>query len=57
LNFLETHTNKEELSSLEVEVGDRSFYKYNVRIQPIDLDNQRLNVFEKFMNQLNNALK
>lgn len=57
LDFLEKHTDKEELRSLEVEVGDRFFYKYNVRIEPINLDKQRLNVFQKFINQLNNALK
>lgn len=57
LDFLEKHTDKEELRSLEIEVGDRFFYKYDVRIEPINLDNQRLNVFEKFINQLNNALK
>ena len=57
LDFLEKHTDKEELCSLEVEVGDRFFYKYNVRIEPINLDNQRLNIFEQFINQLNNALK
>lgn len=57
LDFLEKHTDKEELRSLEVEVGDRFFYKYNVRIEPTNLDKQRLNVFQKFINQLNNALK
>lgn len=57
LDFLEKHTDKEELRSLEVEVGDRFFYKYNVRIESINLDKQRLNIFQKFINQLNNALK
>lgn len=57
LDFLEKHTDKEELRSLEVEVGNRFFYKYNVRIEPVNLDNQRLNIFEQFMKQLNNALK
>lgn len=57
LDFLEKHTDKEELRSLEVEVGDRFFYKYNVRIEPINLDKQRLNILQKFINQLNNALK
>lgn len=49
LDFLEKHTDKGELRSLEVEVGDRFFYKYDVRIDPINLDNQRLNVFEKLL--------
>lgn len=57
LDFLEKHTDKEELRSLEVEVGNRFFYKYNVRIEPVKLDNKRLNIFEQFMKQLNNALK
>lgn len=57
LDFLEKHTDEEELRSLEVEVGNRFFYKYNVRIEPVNLDNQRLNIFEQFMKQLNNSLK
>lgn len=56
LKFLETHTYKEELKSLEVEIGDRFFYKYNVRIEPVNLDKMRLSLFEKFMRQLNDAL-
>lgn len=55
--FLEAHTDKEELHSLEVEVGDRFFYKYNVRIEPLSLDKKRLNIFKKFIFQLNNAIK
>jgi hypothetical protein len=57
LDFLEKHTDKEELHSLKVEVGDRFFYKYDVRIEPINLDKHRLNLFQKFINQLDNALK
>lgn len=55
-DYLETHTDKEELRSLEIEVGDRFFYKYNVRIEPEHLDRKRLNVFQKFIHQLNDAL-
>jgi hypothetical protein len=57
LDFLEKHTDKEELRSLEVEVGDRFFYKYNVRIEPINLDKQRLSLLQKFITQINDALK
>ncbi|WP_026478308.1 hypothetical protein [Alkaliphilus transvaalensis] len=57
LEFLESHEDKEELKSLEVEVGDRFFYKYNVRIEPINLDKKRLSLFEKFIHQLNDALQ
>lgn len=57
LSYLEKHTDKGELRSLEIEVGDRFFYKYNVRIDPVNLDKQRLNVFQKLIKQLNFALK
>lgn len=57
LNFLEKHTDKEELRSLEVEVGDRFFNTYNVRIQTVNLDKQRVVIFQKFINELNDALK
>ncbi len=57
LNYLEKHTDKEELKSLEIEIGDRFFYKYNVRIEPVNLDKQRLNVFQNFIARLNSALK
>ncbi len=57
LIYLENHTDKEELKSLEIEVGDRFFHKYNVRIEPIGLDKQRFNLFQNFIAQLNSALK
>lgn len=57
LDFLEKHTDKEELRSLEVKVGDRFFYRYNVRIEPVNLDKRRLDLFQEFIAQLNNALK
>lgn len=57
LNFLENHTDKEELKSLEVEIGDRFFQKYNVRIEPALLDKHRLTVFQKLIEQLNFAIR
>jgi len=42
-DFLVKHTDKEELHSLEMEVGDRFYYAYDVLIEPKNLDNQRSN--------------
>jgi hypothetical protein len=49
LNFLMEHRDVEELQSLEKEVNDRFFHKYNVRIEPRNLDNERLETFEKLI--------
>lgn len=38
-------------------VGDRFFYKYDVMIEPIKLNNQRINIFRKFIFQLNDILR
>lgn len=51
LNFLMNHIDVEALQSLEKEVNNRFFYKYNVRIEPRNLDNERLETFEKLIGQ------
>lgn len=56
LDFLINHTDVEELQSLEKEVNNRFFYKYNVRIEPRNLDNDRLETFEKLIHQFHNIL-
>lgn len=55
--FLEEHTDKDELRFLEVEAKDRFSHKYDVRLELINLDNQRLNILRKFANQIHNALE
>lgn len=56
LDFLMTHTDIEELQSLEVEVNNRFFHKFNVRIEPKNLDNDRLETFEKLIYQFHTLL-
>ncbi len=51
LNFLLVYTDVEELQSLEKEVNSRFFHKYNVRIEPKNLDNARLKTFETLIHQ------
>ena len=54
--FLEEHTDKNNLHSLEVEAEARFSHKYNIRLELIILNNQRLNILRKFINQIHNAL-
>lgn len=56
LDFLTEHTDVEELQSLEKEINSRFFHKYNVRIEPVKLDNQRLEIFEKLIRQFHTVL-
>lgn len=57
LEFLMNHTDKEELQSLEQEIADRFFNKYDVRIEPENLDKKRINLFRKLMIDMNNVLR
>lgn len=56
LNFIIEHADIEELKSLEKEVNKKFFGKYNVRIEPSNLDNVRLETFEKFIRRLHEIL-
>lgn len=56
LSYLTQHTDVEELESLEKEINDRFFFKYNVRIEPRDLDTIRLKTFEKVIHQFHSVL-
>ncbi len=56
LQFLVAHTDIEELQSLEQEIANRFFRKYNVRIEPKNLDNVRLETFERLLHQFHIAL-
>ncbi|WP_298844985.1 hypothetical protein [uncultured Clostridium sp.] len=57
LEFLVNHTDKDELQSLKKEIADRFFYKYDVSIEPKNLDEKRLNLFRKIMIDFNNVLR
>ncbi|MEK4509234.1 hypothetical protein [Paenibacillus sp. FSL K6-2524] len=56
VSYLKEHTDVEELQSLEKEINDRFFFKYNVRIEPRDSDIVRLKTFEKVIHQFHSAL-
>ncbi|MFF2482315.1 hypothetical protein [Paenibacillus sp. NPDC058071] len=56
LDFLMNHTDVEVLQSLEKEINNRYIYKYNVRIEPHNLDNERLETFEKLIQQFHTML-
>ena len=55
--FLKEHNDKEELRSLENEISDRFFYKYDVEIENSELDNKRANLIRKFIFTSNKLLK
>lgn len=56
LIYLSNHKDIEELRSLKSEVFNRFYNKYNVGIQPQSLDKSRLEIFERFLNQLSDLL-
>ena len=41
LCFLKNHINKEELKTLENEIADRCFYKFDVQIRDADLETDK----------------
>lgn len=49
LDFLQKHTDKEELKSLEIEISDRFFYKFDVQIGNSDLDNKRAELIKTYI--------
>lgn len=51
LDFAKNHTDDEELKSLKREIGSRFYERYNVRIEPNDLDNKRLTVTEEVIEE------
>ncbi len=56
LSYLKQHTDMEELQTLEKEINDRFFFKYNVRIEPSALDILRIKIFENLIHQFHSAL-
>ena len=55
--FLKEHNDKEELRSLENEISDRFFYKYDVEIENSELDNKRTYLIKKYIFTSNKLLK
>ena len=55
--FLKEHKDKEELRSLENEISDRFFYKYDVEIEKSELDNKRAYLIRKYIFTSNKLLK
>lgn len=55
--FLKEHNDKEELRSLENEISDRFFYKYDVEIENSELDNKRAYLIRKYIFTSNKLLK
>ena len=55
--FLREHTDKEELQSLEKEIADRFFYKFDVQIGNSTLDNKRAELIKKYLFKSNEYLK
>lgn len=49
LEFCKTHTDKEELQSLEEEIADRFFYMFNFQLGTSELDIKRIKLMKKFM--------
>lgn len=57
LEFLERHDDKEELKTLENEISDRFFYKFDVQIGNSELDNKRAKLMKTYILKSNDYLK
>ena len=55
--FLKNHTDKDELKSLENEISDRFFFKFDVQIGTSELDNKRAELMKKYIFKSNEYLK
>lgn len=49
MDFLKNHTDKDELKSLENEISDRLFFKFDVQIGTSELDNKREELMKKYI--------
>lgn len=49
LDFLKKHMDKEELKTLEDEISDRFFFKFDVQILDSELDNQRVDYMKEYI--------
>ena len=57
LVFLKEHSDKEELKSLENEIAERFFYRFDVQISKDELDNKRAHLINKYLVKSNEYLK
>ena len=57
LVFLKNHTDKEELKSLEDEISDRLFYRFDVQIVNTKLDDKRAELMKSYIIKSNEYLK
>ena len=57
LSFLKEHEDKEELKSLEDEISNRFFYKFDVQIGNSKLDNRRAELMKMYILKSNDFLK
>ena len=55
--FLKEHRDKEELKSLEDEISDRFFSKFDVRIGKSNLDDRRAELMKMYISKSNDILK
>ena len=57
ITFLKEHEDKEELKSLENEISDRFFYKFDVQVGNSELDNRRAELMKMYISKSNYFLK
>lgn len=57
LDFLKEHTDKEELKSLENEICDRLFYKFDVLVGMLESDKKRVKLIKTYIIKSNEYLK
>ena len=57
ITFLKEHEDKEELKSLENEISDRFFFKFDVQIVNSELDNRRAELMKMYISKSNEFLK
>lgn len=55
--FLKEHEDKEELKSLENEISNRFFFKFDVQIGNSELDNKRAELMKMYISKSNGFLK
>lgn len=56
LVFLDSHWDAEELKSLEDEISDRLFAKYDVLIERSKLDDMRVQLMKRYIEKSNKVL-
>ncbi len=57
ISFLKEHKDKEELKSLEDEISNRFFFKFDVQIGNSELDNRRAELMKMYILKSNAFLK